>query len=142
MPRWIQRQITLAERPRGIHIITEELLRQIPEIYDYKIGLAHFFLQHTSASLALNERVDDDVRLDLERHLNQLAPENGSYIHAYEGPDDMPAHIKSVLIGSEITIPLTNGRLGLGAWQGLYLCEHRNDGGRRRIVVTIWGELT
>lgn len=140
MPRWIQRQIILTERPRGIHLITDELLRQLPEIYDFQVGLVHFFLQHTSASLAINERVDDDVRIDLERHLNTLAPEDAPYTHSYEGPDDMPGHIKSVLIGAEVTVPIANGRLSFGAWQGLYLCEHRNQGGRRRVIVTIQGE--
>lgn len=140
MPRWSQHQIVLAERPRGIHLITDEVLRQLPEIYDLKIGLAHFFLQHTSASLAINERVDDEVRADLERHLNILAPEDGAYTHNYEGPDDMPGHIKAVLIGAAVTVPIANGRLGFGAWQGLYLCEHRNHGGRRRLIVTIHGE--
>ncbi|MFZ1770496.1 MAG: secondary thiamine-phosphate synthase enzyme YjbQ [Caldilinea sp.] len=142
MPQWIQRQIVLAERPRGIHLITDDLLRQVPEIYDFQIGLAHFFLQHTSASLAINERVDDDVRTDLEHYLKALAPEDASYTHSYEGPDDMPAHIKSVLIGVEVTVPISNGRLSFGAWQGLYLCEHRNHGGRRRLIVTLQGELT
>lgn len=140
MARWIQRQLVLAERPRGVHLITDEILRQVPEIYEFKVGLAHFFLQHTSASLAINERVDADVRTDLERRLNLLAPDDDAYVHTYEGADDMPAHIKAVLIGVELTIPLTNGRLGFGAWQGIYLCEHRNDGGRRRLIVTLYGE--
>lgn len=140
MPRWVQHQIVLAERPRGIHLITDEVLRQLPEIYDFKIGLVHFFLQHTSASLAINERADDDVRADLERHLNAMAPEEAAYRHNYEGPDDMPAHIKAILIGAEVTVPIVNGRLSFGAWQGLYLCEHRHHGGRRRLIVTIHGE--
>ncbi len=142
MPRWLQRQIVLAERPRGVHLITDEVLRQLPEIYDFSIGLVHFFLQHTSASLAINERADDEVRTDLDRYLDSLAPEEGVYQHSYEGPDDMPAHIKAVLIGAEVTVPIANGRLSFGAWQGLYLCEHRNHGGRRRLIVTIQGELT
>lgn len=140
MPRWSQHQIILAERPRGIHLITDEVLRQLPEIYDLKVGLVHFFLQHTSASLAINERVDEEVRTDLERYLTELAPEKGPYTHNYEGPDDMPGHIKAVLIGAEVTVPIANGRLSFGAWQGLYLCEHRNNGGRRRLIVTIHGE--
>lgn len=138
---WMQRQILLARRPRGIHLITDEVLRQLPEIYDYRIGLAHFFLQHTSASLTINERVDVDVRIDIEHHLNRLAPENAPYLHSSEGPDDMPAHIKAVLIGCEVTVPIVNSRLGFGAWQGLYLCEHRDDGGPRRLIATLWGEL-
>lgn len=141
MPRWSQHQIILAARPRGIHLITDEVLRQLPEIYDFKVGLVHFFLQHTSASLAINERVDDEVRADLDRYLNTLAPEDGAYTHSYEGPDDMPGHIKAVLIGAEVTVPIANGRLAFGAWQGLYLCEHRNNGGRRRLIVTLHGEL-
>lgn len=141
MPRWLQRQIVLAERPRGVHLITDEVLRQLPEIYDFSIGLVHFFLQHTSASLAINERADDEVRTDLDRYLDSLAPEEGVYQHSYEGSDDMPAHIKAVLIGAEVTVPIANGRLSFGAWQGLYLCEHRNHGGRRRLIVTIQGEL-
>ena len=142
MSYWLQRQIILDERPRGIHLITEEILRQLPEIYDYKIGLAHFFLQHTSASLAINERIEDEVRADLERYLDELAPEDGGYTHAYEGADDMPAHIKAVLLGCQVTVPIGHGRLGFGAWQGLYLCEHRNRGGRRRLIATLWGEMT
>jgi secondary thiamine-phosphate synthase enzyme len=141
MPRWLQRQIVLTERPRGVHLITDEVLRQLPEIYDYNVGLVHFFLQHTSASLAINERADDEVRTDLDRYLDSLAPDEGVYQHNYEGADDMPAHIKAVLIGVEVTVPIANGRLSFGAWQGLYLCEHRNHGGRRRLIVTIQGEL-
>lgn len=138
---WVQRQITLARRPRGVHLITDEVLRQLPEIYDYKIGLAHFFLQHTSASLAINERVDADVRIDIEHHLSRLAPESAGYLHVSEGPDDMPAHIKSILIGCEVTVPIINSRLAFGAWQGLYLCEHRDEGGHRRLIATLWGQL-
>jgi secondary thiamine-phosphate synthase enzyme len=141
MNHWLQRQITLDERPRGIHLITDDVLRQLPEIYDYKIGLAHFFLQHTSASLAINERVEYEVRADLERFLDRLAPKSGVYTHNYEGTDDMPAHIKAALLGCQVTVPITNGRLGFGAWQGLYLCEHRDHGGRRRLIVTLWGEM-
>ncbi len=141
MTNWLQRYINLGERPRGIHLITEEVLHQIPEIHDYQVGLAHFFLQHTSASLAINERVEHEVRADLERFLDNLAPESAFYAHRYEGNDDMPAHIKTVLVGSQLTIPISNGRLGFGAWQGIYLCEHRNHGGRRRLAVTLWGEM-
>ncbi|GIK76001.1 MAG: hypothetical protein BroJett021_49890 [Chloroflexota bacterium] len=141
MNHWLQRQITLDERPRGIHLITDDVLRQVPEIYDYKIGLAHFFLQHTSASLAINERVEYEVRADLQRFLDRLAPESGAYTHNYEGKDDMPAHIKATLLGCQVTIPISNGRLGFGAWQGLYLCEYRDHGGRRRLIATLWGEM-
>ncbi len=141
MNHWLQRQITLDERPRGIHLITDDVLRHLPEIYDYKIGLAHFFLQHTSASLAINERVEYEVRADLQRFLDQLASESDVYTHNYEGEDDMPAHIKATLLGCQITVPISNGRLGFGAWQGLYLCEHRDHGGRRRLIATLWGEV-
>lgn len=141
MTSWLQKVLILHERPRGIHLITDEVIRQVPEIYDYKIGMAHFFLQHTSASLAINERVDTEVRTDLGRFLSTMVPEDASYTHSYEGPDDMPAHIKAVLVGCQVTVPITGGRMGFGAWQGLYLCEHRNHGGRRRLVVTVWGEL-
>lgn len=141
MTHWLQRHINLGERPRGIHLITEEVIRQVPEIHDYQTGLVHFFLQHTSASLAINERVEEEVRTDLERFLDKLAPETSFYAHGYEGADDMPAHIKTILVGSQLTIPITSGRLGFGAWQGLYLCEHRNHGGRRRLIATVWGEI-
>jgi secondary thiamine-phosphate synthase enzyme len=141
MTNWLQRQIILSERPRGIHLVTDEVLRQLPEIYDYQIGLAHFFLQHTSASLAINERVEENVRADLERFLDNLAPESNLYTHRSEGADDMPAHIKTVLVGSQVTVPISNGRLNFGIWQGLYLCEHRNHSGRRRMTVTMWGEV-
>jgi secondary thiamine-phosphate synthase enzyme len=141
MTRWYQRQITLAPRGRGIHLITDEVVRQMPELNNLGIGMAHFFLQHTSAALAINENADPEVRADLEHHLRRLAPDDApTYTHTYEGPDDMPAHIKAVLIGAEVTVPITNGRLNLGVWQGLYLCEHRTHVGSRRLVVTLWGE--
>jgi secondary thiamine-phosphate synthase enzyme len=112
----------------------------LPEIGDYATGLAHVFIQHTSASLAINENADPTVRRDMESHFNQLAPEHAPYyLHTYEGPDDMPAHIKAVLLGSSVTVPISNGRLRMGTWQGIYLCEHRNRGGRRRLVVTLSG---
>lgn len=138
---WLQRTITLAARKRGFHLITDEILREAPELHTIKVGVAHLFIQHTSASLALNENVEPEVRADLEAHFNQLVPENEPhYTHTYEGPDDMPAHIKAVLIGSSVTIPVTDGRFNLGTWQGIYLCEHRNRARGRRIVVTVWGE--
>lgn len=143
MNRWYQRQIMLAPRGRGIHLITDEVTRQLPELHDLRIGLAHLFLQHTSASLAINENADPEVRADLETHLRRLAPDDPrQYTHTYEGADDMPAHIKAVLIGADVTVPITNGRLNLGVWQGLYLCEHREHAGTRRLIATLWGEPT
>ncbi|MFW6069001.1 MAG: secondary thiamine-phosphate synthase enzyme YjbQ [Chloroflexota bacterium] len=138
---YTQTKITLNPRPRGFHLVTDEIVSQLPELRDYRVGVAHLFIQHTSASLALNENASPDVRRDLERHFRELAPENAPYYeHTLEGPDDMPAHIKAVLIGSSLTLPITNGRLNLGTWQGIYLCEHRERGGRRNLVVTLSGE--
>ncbi len=138
---WYQRQITLKARPRGFHLITDEVMAQAPEIDNVAVGLAHFFIQHTSASLTLNENADPDVRGDFERHFNEMVPENQPYYrHTLEGPDDMPAHIKASLLGSGLTIPIRGGRLALGTWQGLYLCEHRDHGGPRRLVLTVFGE--
>lgn len=138
---WFQREIHLRARPRGFHLVTAEIVEQLPELRQYTVGLVHLFIQQTSASLAINENADPTVRSDMESHFNRLAPENAPYyFHTYEGPDDMPAHIKAVLLGSSLTIPITQGRLNLGMWQGIYLCEHRNDGGRRRLLVTIHGE--
>ena len=134
MPRWLQRQIVLTERTRGVHLITDEVLRQLPEIYDFNVGLVHFFLQHTSASLAINERADDEVRTDLNRYLDNLAPEHDTYMHNYEGPDDMPAHIKAALTAVSLAIPVMDGRLALGTWQGIYLFEHRSGAHVRRVV--------
>jgi secondary thiamine-phosphate synthase enzyme len=138
---WFQREVTLSPRPRGFHLITREIVAETPEIGRYAIGLAHLFIRHTSAALALNENADPTVRADMEAAFNRLAPENAPYYrHTSEGPDDMPAHLKAVLLGSSLTIPISGGRLALGAWQGIYLCEHRDDGGRRRIVVTLSGQ--
>lgn len=138
---WIQKEIVLAPRARGFHLVTDEIVRALPEMAGVRIGIAHVFIQHTSASLCINENADPSVRTDLERSFNQLAPENTSYHdHTAEGPDDMPAHVKAALIGASISIPITDGRLHLGTWQGVYLCEHRNRGGARRVVVTICGE--
>lgn len=138
---WFQREIILSARPRGFHLITREIVAQMPEISRFAVGLAHVFIRHTSASLALNENADPTVRADMEAHFNRLAPENAPYYrHTSEGPDDMPAHLKAVLLGSSLTIPITNGRLALGTWQGIYLGEHRDDGGPRRIVVTLTGQ--
>lgn len=138
---WFQKEVVIRPKSRGFHLITRELLQQLPELADYQVGLAHFFIQHTSASLALNENADPTVRSDLEAHFNLLAPENAPhYRHIYEGSDDMPAHIKAVLIGPSLSLPITDGALNLGTWQGIYLCEHRDYGGARRLVVTLQGE--
>ena len=140
---WFQKEIFLQAKSRGFHLITQEIESQIPELRRYKIGLAHVFIQHTSAALALNENADPTVRQDMESHFNRLAPEDAAYfIHTYEGPDDMPAHIKAVLLGSSVTVPISNGRLNLGTWQGIYLCEHRNRGGQRRLVITLTGQTS
>lgn len=138
---WLQKTVHLTPKSRGFHLVTNELLAQLPELSTFTIGVAQLFIQHTSASLALSENVEPEVRADLETHFNRLVPEDAPYYtHTYEGPDDMPAHIKAVLIGSSVTIPITKGRFNLGTWQGVYLCEHRQRGGPRRLVVTIWGE--
>ena len=138
---WIQKQIRLSARSRGFHLITAEVVRQLPELTEIEAGLAHFFLQHTSASLSINENADASVRRDMEAHFNVLAPENAPYYeHVYEGADDMPAHIKASLIGCELTVPIHRGQLVLGTWQGLYLGEHRDSGGSRKLLVTLHGE--
>lgn len=137
---WIQKTLSLKARARGIHLITREIVEALPELARMRVGVLHIFIQHTSASLAINENADPDVRADLERHLNVLAPELAPhYAHTLEGPDDMPAHIKSVLLGSSLTVPVTDGRLALGTWQGVYLCEHRDRGGARTLVLTLHG---
>jgi len=139
---WQQKTIQLKPRSRGFHIIDDELLRQLPEITQYKAGLLHLFIQHTSASLTINENADPTVRMDMESHFNHFVPERQSYYrHDYEGDDDMPAHIKSSTLGAELTIPINQGRLMLGTWQGIYLGEHRDHGGARRIVATIQGQI-
>ena len=138
---WFQKEITLSPKKRGFHLITNEIIRQVPEIGRYSVGLAQIFIKHTSASLAINENADPSVRADLEAHFNVIAPENAPYfIHTYEGADDMPAHIKAVLIGSSLVIPITAGRLNLGTWQGIYLNEHRDWARGRRLVVTLNGQ--
>jgi secondary thiamine-phosphate synthase enzyme len=138
---WIQQEITLQARPRGFHLVTRELLGQLAELSAFEVGIAHFFIQHTSASLTLNENASPDVRSDMESHFNVMVPEDAPYYrHTLEGPDDMPAHIKAALLGSSLTIPVSRGRLRLGTWQGIYLCEHRDHGGSRRVVVTVFGQ--
>ncbi len=138
--KWFQKEILLSEKKRGFHIITNEILRDLPEIKEIQTGLVNVFIQHTSASLTLNENADPDVREDFETHFNVMVPEDEEYYkHTDEGPDDMTSHIKASLLGSFLSIPVTNGELNLGTWQGIYLCEHRNHGGRRRLLVTIFG---
>ncbi|EON91517.1 hypothetical protein MARLIPOL_13764 [Marinobacter lipolyticus SM19] len=137
---WKQEFIELAPLPRGFHLVTNEIVAQAPDLRNCQVGLLHLFIQHSSASLAINENADPDVRGDLERHFNVLAPEGADYYqHTAEGVDDMPAHIKNVLIGHSLTIPISDGHLALGTWQGIYLCEHRDHAGSRRIVATLQG---
>ncbi|WP_351074865.1 secondary thiamine-phosphate synthase enzyme YjbQ [Shewanella sp. CAL98-MNA-CIBAN-0140] len=138
---WLQRELTLKTQRRGFHLITDEVITKLPELRSINVGLLHVFIQHTSASLAINENADPTVRGDMERYFNVLAPEGAAYFqHTDEGADDMPAHIKSTLIGVSQTIPITNGHLNLGLWQGLYLCEHRDHACSRTIIVTLQGE--
>lgn len=137
---WIQRELVLPAHRRGFHLITQTVLRAVPELGQIHVGLLHVFIQHTSASLTINENADADVRDDLETALNAVAPEDLPYRHTLEGPDDMPAHVKASLLGSSLSIPIRDGRLALGTWQGIYLCEHRNHGGGRRLVLTVHGE--
>jgi secondary thiamine-phosphate synthase enzyme len=127
-------------RSRGFHLITEDILAELPEVRQIHVGLLQLFLQHTSASLSINENADSDVPRDLESSFSAIAPESFPYRHTIEGPDDMPAHVKASLLGCSLLIPICDGRLCLGTWQGIYLCEHRNRGGRRKLVATIWGE--
>ena len=139
---WIQKTITLSPKSRGFHIITHDVLENIPELKDLKTGILQLFIKHTSASLTINENADPTVRTDFESHFNMLAPENQSYYqHTFEGSDDIPAHLKASLLGSSVSIPITDGTLNLGTWQGIYLCEHRNHGSDRELVLTIQGSV-
>jgi secondary thiamine-phosphate synthase enzyme len=139
---WIQKTITLSAKSRGFHIITHDVLENIPELKDLKTGILQLFIKHTSASLTINENADPTVRTDFESHFNMLAPENQSYYqHTFEGSDDIPAHLKASLLGSSVSIPITDGTLNLGTWQGIYLCEHRNHGSDRELVLTIQGSV-
>jgi len=138
---WMQKYIVLKPRARGFHLITDELTGQLPELRTLQIGLAHFFIRHTSASLVINENADPSVRRDLEAHLNELAPDGSAHFtHTLEGDDDMPGHIKACLLGASVTVPIGRGKLLLGDWQGIYLGEHRQQGGSRSIVATLNGE--
>ena len=137
---WIQRELVLAARPRGFHLVTREVTEALPELRDLRVGLAHLHILHTSASLTLNENASPDVRRDFETWANAFVPEDFAWTHTDEGADDMPAHIKSSLMGSSLTLPVARGRLALGTWQGIYLCEARDRGGARRLIATINGE--
>ena len=136
-----QQTLTLPQKPRGFHLITTEIVRALPAIANMKTGMCQVFIQHTSASLTINENADPTVRMDFEMFFNKTVKENDpDYKHDYEGADDMPAHLKASILGSSVMIPVRNGRLALGTWQGIYLCEHRNQGGSRSLVITAWGE--
>jgi secondary thiamine-phosphate synthase enzyme len=138
---WRQREITLQARPRGFHLVTREIVQGVPELGDVRLGLAHLHILHTSASLTLNENASPDVRADFASFFDDAVPEDAPYwTHTTEGADDMPAHIKASLLGPSLTLPVRDGRLALGTWQGVYLCEHRDRGGPRSLLVTLWGE--
>jgi secondary thiamine-phosphate synthase enzyme len=138
---WFQKEVCLKARARGFHLVTAEILQDLPELRNVSIGMMHIFIKHSSASLSINENADPTVRQDFENYFNHAVPENEPYyLHLDEGPDDLPAHLKASILGASLTIPITAGRLNLGTWQGVYLCEHRHDGGSRRLVVTIQGQ--
>ncbi|MDY0969564.1 secondary thiamine-phosphate synthase enzyme YjbQ [Siccibacter turicensis] len=137
---WVQQTVTLKAKPRGFHLVTEEILGQLPALSRIRTGLLHLLLQHTSASLTLNENCDPTVRQDMERHFLKAVPDDAPYEHDYEGPDDMPAHIKSSLLGVSLLLPVSQGRVQLGTWQGIWLGEHRIHGGARKIIVTLQGD--
>lgn len=137
---WIQKHVLLPATRRGYHLITREVLAAVPELADVRVGMLQVFIQHTSASLTVNENADPDVRVDFETAMNHAVPESLSYVHTLEGPDDMPAHVKASMLGASVILPIGDGRLQLGTWQGIYLCEHRDQGGRRKLVITLTGE--
>ena len=138
---WAQYEFNLSPKPRGFHLITDEIVNRLPQLGLIEIGLLHLFILHTSASLTINENADPDVRVDMETYFNHIAPEQGLTLqHTIEGPDDMPAHVKSSLLGASVSVPIRGGKLALGIWQGIYLCEHRNIGGPRRIIATLYGK--
>jgi secondary thiamine-phosphate synthase enzyme len=137
---WIQREVRLEARARGFHLITRQIMGALPEVAQLRVGILHLLIRHTSASLALNENASPDVRRDFETWFNEAVPERASYwTHTLEGPDDMPAHVKAALLGPSLTLPISEGRLALGTWQGIYLCEHRDRGGARTVVATAYG---
>jgi secondary thiamine-phosphate synthase enzyme len=137
---WVQREIRLEPRPRGFHLLTREVVDELPELRSVDVGLLHLLIRHTSASLTLGENASPDVRRDFESWFDQAVPERAPYwTHTSEGPDDMPSHVKAALLGPSLTLPISNGRLALGTWQGIYLCEHRDRGGSRSLVATVWG---
>ncbi|MEG9326939.1 secondary thiamine-phosphate synthase enzyme YjbQ [Salinimicrobium catena] len=141
MSEFFQKEIKLKARPRGFHLVTDEILEQLKELRHFKTGFLQIFIKHTSAGLTINENADPTVREDFESHFNKMVPEDQPYYkHTLEGSDDMPAHIKASLLDTSLQIPITNGKLNLGTWQGIYLCEHRNHGGSRKLVLTIMGE--
>jgi len=137
---WLQREISLRARPRGFHLVTEEVVGELPEMRGLQVGLCHLFIRHTSASLTLNENASPDVRRDFKAWFDRAVPEDFAWSHTLEGPDDMPAHIKTALLGPALSLPVSGGRLALGTWQGVYLCEHRDRGGPRSLLATLWGE--
>jgi secondary thiamine-phosphate synthase enzyme len=138
---WVQRRIVLGSRPRGFHLVTDEIERGVPELRELRVGIATVFMQHTSASLTLNENASPDVRRDFAAWFDRAVPDGAEYFaHRLEGPDDMPAHLKSSLTGSSLVLPVADGRLALGTWQGIYLCEHRDRPSGRRLLATVWGE--
>ena len=138
---WLQREITLSPRPRGFHLVTRDVVAELPELAELRVGLAHLFILHTSASLTINENASPDVRADFKTWFDRAIPERAPYwTHTLEGDDDMPAHIKASLLGPALSLPVSDGRLALGTWQGIYLCEHRDRGGPRSLLATLWGE--
>jgi secondary thiamine-phosphate synthase enzyme len=137
---WLQREIRFDARPRGFHLVTREVVDALPELGSLQVGLLHLFIRHTSASLTVNENASPDVRRDFESWFTDAVPEDARWAHSLEGSDDMPAHIKSSLLGPALTLPVADGRLVLGTWQGVYLCEHRDHGEPRSVLATIWGE--
>lgn len=138
---WSRARITLAARPRGVHLVTREVVQALPDLARVRVGLLHLLIRHTSASLALNENASPDVRTDLETWLSRAVPDDSpGFRHTLEGADDMPAHVKAVIVGASLTLPVEDGRLDLGTWQGIHLCEHRDRGGPRGITATLWGD--
>ena len=137
---WTQREITLKARPRGVHLVTDEIVDALPELQELQVGIAQLFIRHTSASLTLNENASPDVRRDFETWFNDAVPEDFAWTHTLEGSDDMPAHVKASLMGTTLSLPIARGRLALGTWQGIYLCEHRDRGGSRCVLATLFGE--